>query len=153
VWLCIWHNMHQGLSASCVNSVDRVHREHDTFKGAGKDSGKKHTDRGTHRETDSIPSSGIFRVSIANWLRACVSLRKTRNIKRRERPVARRSASNPCAGNALLHSFRRPVLDCRTRRDTNARSLVALGLGERQSPSASAGKLTGRNISVRFRSF
>src|ERR1700730_10461199 len=44
-----------------------------------------------------IPSSGIFLVSIANWLLACVSLVKTRNIKaRRERPAAYR---RPCSAH------------------------------------------------------
>jgi hypothetical protein len=39
-----------------------------------------------------------------------------------------------------------PVLDFRTSRDTNARSLKALALREQQFTSASGAKLTGRNI-------
>src|SRR6516162_7661065 len=32
-----------------------------------------------------IPSSGIFRVAAANWLYACLSLRRSRNIKSKAR--------------------------------------------------------------------
>src|SRR5271165_2725229 len=42
-----------------------------------------------------IPSSGIFRVFVANRLRACVSLGRTRNIKARQK-------SSTCASAALL---------------------------------------------------
>ena len=38
------------------------------------------------------------------------------------------------------------LLDFRTRHDTNAYSLEAVGLAERQFTSASAAKLPGRNI-------
>jgi hypothetical protein len=82
-------------------------------------------------ELAHIPSSGIFRVGVANWLRACVSLGRTRNIKReacnRER---RRRVVGLESSHREVRYFRfvpTPVLDFRTRRDTNARSLEALG--------------------------
>jgi hypothetical protein len=47
--------------------------------------------------------------------------------ERRESPVARRPPGILAPGNALLQFVPTSVLDCRTRRDINARSLAALG--------------------------
>jgi hypothetical protein len=76
-----------------------------------------------------IPSSGIFRVRASNWLRVCVSLGRTRNIKREARKSSgASSALNPRAGKcAFAIRFRRPFLIAGPARDANARSLVALG--------------------------
>ena len=50
-----------------------------------------------------IPSSGIFRVRVPNWLRVCVSSGKTRNINREARKSSGASpALNPRAGKCAF---------------------------------------------------
>jgi Tn3 transposase DDE domain len=74
-----------------------------------------------------IPSSGIFRVWVATWLRACVSLGRTRNIKREARKAGgMSSALNHRAGKCAfaIRSCARSY--CKTRRDTKMRRLDAL---------------------------
>ena len=62
-----------------------------------------------------IPSSGIFRVSVANWLCACVSLRRSRNIKAKARKASSAwSALNQnTEGIRWRNSFQRPFLIAR----------------------------------------
>jgi hypothetical protein len=69
--------------------------------------------RGTQRALNSdIPSSGIFRVVVPNWLRACVSLGKTRNIKREARKAQWRVVRLESSRREMriCNSFRRPFL-------------------------------------------
>jgi hypothetical protein len=74
----------------------------------------------------------IFRVPeyseqrVPNWL-VSAFFGRTRNREARKSSGAS-SALNPSRGNALLHFVPTRVLDCRTRRDKNARYLVALDL-------------------------
>jgi hypothetical protein len=72
-----------------------------------------------------IPSSGIFRVSVTNWLCASVSLRRSRNIKAKATEASKGAMAGSLAFRLRTAEYtgaiRSSVLDCKACRATQVR--------------------------------
>ena len=115
------------INRACVARIDRVssmivryftHQRHRSIARNVDVAGLRRF-LGSPHETGNIPSSGIFRASVANWLCACVSLRRSRNIKAKARKASSASSAlnQHTEGIRWRYSFQRPCSQCGKNRE------------------------------------